>query len=64
MWYHQSAFAITQIKWCLLYFEDQDINDDDKNNENFKGSQNFGDDKPRFAARLCEFFAIDQNEDF
>jgi hypothetical protein len=37
---------------------------DEKYKQNFKGAQNFGDDTARFAARICEFFAIDQNEDF
>jgi hypothetical protein len=37
---------------------------DEKGRQEFKGSQNFGDESARFAARICEFFAINQNEDF
>jgi len=63
VWYHQSKFAITQIKWCLLYFDDEQLQDEESKIA-FKGAQNFGDAKARFAARICEFFAIDQSEDF
>ena len=59
VWYHQTDFAITQIRWCLLYFEDADIMADDEAKKVFKGAQNFGDQHARFAARICEFFAID-----
>ena len=31
---------------------------------NLKGAQNFGEDKACYSSRICEFFAIDQNEDF
>lgn len=66
VWYHQTPFAITQIKWCLLYFDDADLEGEDPETEEYtqNGYQNFGDDKVRFAARICEFFAIDQSEDF
>lgn len=62
VWYQQTRYPITQIKWCLLYFDDADITVNERSN--FKGAQNFGDETAKFAARICEFFAIDQNENF
>lgn len=32
--------------------------------QEFVGAQNLGDQNARFATRVCEFFAIDQFEDF
>lgn len=60
VWYHQTIYPITQIKWCLIYFDD--VNEQVK--ENFQRVQNIGEENARFSTRLCEFFAINQNEDF
>lgn len=62
VWYQKCNTSITQIKWCLLYFDDNDTATaaDDAGAKRALVS----DDQYRFAARICEFFAIDQSEDF
>lgn len=58
VWYQKCKTAITQIKWCLLYFDDNEApGADGANDKKLEG-------EARFAARICEFFAIDQAEDF
>lgn len=60
VWYHTCPYAITQIKWCKLFFDDQEMKEDtqDKMVKAPTGDQGFA------ANRICEFFAIDQNECF
>jgi ribonuclease BN (tRNA processing enzyme) len=55
VWYQACSAAITQIKWCQLYFEEDGSR---------KEAQTGNTEESRFTARLCEFFAIDQNETF
>jgi hypothetical protein len=52
VWHHTSKYPIIQIKWCYLYFQDDAPSAEKK------------DDGVKFATRMCEFFAIDQSEDF
>jgi len=64
VWYQQCKSPITAIKWCLLYFEDTKesvaaVKDEDKAMEIMHST-----DGTNFSARICEFFAIDQNENF
>ena len=58
VWYHTCPYAITQIKWCKLFFDDSDIKEEDKMVKAPTGEQGYA------ANRICEFFAIDKNETF
>lgn len=58
VWYQKCNTSITQIKWCLLYFDDNEGPSAEETVKKVDGDQH------RFAARICEFFAIDQAEDF
>ena len=60
VWYQKCNTSITQIKWCLLYFDDNENPSADDQSKKVVAT----DDQHRFAARICEFFAIDQSEDF
>ena len=62
VWYQKCATAITQIKWCLLYFDDNEGPSTEETTP--KKAIALDGDQYRFAARICEFFAIDQTEDF
>ena len=53
---------MTQIKWCQLYFDQGNEADKVKDDKKAGPQQPVG--ESRFAARICEFFAIDQTEDF
>jgi hypothetical protein len=62
VWYHTCRYPIIQIKWCYLYFQDDHqaapaLSPERKKPEN-------SDSNVKFATRMCEFFAIDQSEDF
>jgi hypothetical protein len=59
VWYQKCETSITQIKWCLLYFDDGETPAGEEASKRVAV-----DDQHRFAARVCEFFAIDQAEDF
>lgn len=63
VWYQKCTTAITALKWCLLYFDEGEatLKDGDKEKQQLAAT---GANEPRFAARICEFFAIDQAEDF
>lgn len=61
VWYHNAKGPITQIKWCQLYFDDMaEAGEEVKSPTNKSNSHN----EARFASRICEFFTIDQCEDF
>ena len=60
VWYQKSQTAITSLKWCLLYFDEGESKDGEKDKVVLAANAN----EPKFAARICEFFAIDQSEDF
>ena len=70
VWYHTCRYPITQIKWCYLYFQDDappasaaNVSPDKKAKAPAK-SEALELSNVKFATRLCEFFAIDQSEDF
>lgn len=58
VWYHTTDFPISQIKWCKLFFDDSDIKEEEKMVKAPTGEQGYS------SNRICEFFAIDQNECF
>lgn len=66
VWYHACKYAITQIKWCLLYFHDEGGNasSPSKKKKEDEGISDYIPSYVKYATRLCEFFAIDQGEDF
>jgi hypothetical protein len=58
IWYNVCKYAITQIKWCLLYFQD----DSSSSSPSKQGKPTLEENhmsSVKFATRLCEFFAID-----
>ena len=61
VWYQKCQTSITQIKWCLLYFDDGDTPAAEEDKKVVAKQEG---EYARFAARICEFFAIDQSEDF
>ena len=65
IWYQACKYAITQIKWCLLYFQDDGTGSSSSPSKQSKGQKEADSiTNVKFATRLCEFFAIDMNEDF
>jgi hypothetical protein len=65
VWYQKSSTAITAIKWCLLYFDEVESSKKEKDEEKDKLQLTAtAGNEAKFAARICEFFAIDQSEDF
>ena len=50
IWWQACKYPISQIRWCLLYF----------NPESSVGEQH----NKSFMSRLCEFFVIDKSETF
>jgi hypothetical protein len=67
IWYNACSCAIRQIKWCMLYFTDELAHIHRAGDSPDKKAKGVGQDKAsntKFATRLCEFFAIDQKEDF
>ena len=63
IWYQKCKGTVTQIKWCQLYFDEGNEPENKKKEDEKKGPQ-LPQGESRFAARICEFFAIDQTEDF
>ena len=67
VWYQRAKSPITQIKWCQLYFDDEEgakasspvkkSKKADEADANALVGKNTG--VTHFSARLCEFFAID-----
>lgn len=55
VWHQSCKFPILQIKWCLLFFNDEATAAE-------SAVSLTGDRK--YMTRLCEFFAIDKSEDF
>lgn len=49
IWYQACKYPISQLRWCLLYFNPE---------------SNFDNSNKRFMSRLCEFFVIDKSEHF
>lgn len=49
VWYQACKYPITELKWCLLYFNPE--------------SQTSSSDR-KFMSRLCEFFVMDKSEHF
>lgn len=50
VWYQACKYPISQLKWCLLYFNPESSGHDANSR--------------RFMSRLCEFFVIDKSEHF
>lgn len=50
VWFQKCTSPITQIKWCMLYF-------DDESNRNEVSSSSM--DGVNFTTRISEFFVID-----
>lgn len=65
-WYNVSTHPITQIQWCALYFTDEAavLGKGDSPQKVKRASGQEAKVSTRFATRLCEFFSIDQKEDF
>jgi hypothetical protein len=70
VWYQNCRYPITQIKWCYLYFQDDAPAASAANTSPDKKAKGIAKSEAselanvKFATRLCEFFAIDQSEDF
>jgi len=62
-WYNTSTHAIKKIKWCALYFTDE-VTHLSKGDSPQKHKKEEIRMNTKFATRLCEFFSIDQKEDF
>lgn len=63
VWYQKCTTAITALKWCLLYFDEGEATTKEGGKEKQLEAATAAQDA-QFAARICEFFAIDQAEDF
>jgi hypothetical protein len=63
VWYQKCSTAITSLKWCLLYFDEGEDSKKEGEKEKLQLTATGG-NEAKFAARICEFFAIDQSEDF
>jgi hypothetical protein len=60
VWYHACKYAVTQIKWCLLYFQDDTSQQTStKKKDDDSGYSEYIPSYVKYATRLCEFFAID-----
>jgi len=64
VWYAASSSAIRQIKWCMLYFTDDTANFAKQDSPSKPKREERQAKNTKFATRLCEFFAIDQKEEF
>ena len=70
VWYQKAKSPITQIKWCQLYFDEDQMQSASPEKKSTKieaveqSDKRIGSRGEQFTARLCEFFAIDLTEDF
>ena len=53
VWYQHSDVPVTQIKWCLLYFDDSKEGPAEAQID----PKHHSSDGSNFSARICEFFA-------
>lgn len=64
IWYHTSRYPIIQIKWCYLYFQEDNLQQSEAAADGTIKKKEDTSNAVKFATRMCEFFAIDQSEDF
>lgn len=64
VWWNTSQSPIREIKWCMLYFVDDSAGQALKDSPQKKKQMQERKLQTKHTSRLCEFFAIDQQENF